>query len=780
VLGAALGCPITECQKRLVHEGTVMLQQLSRISDGRFAGFAGRCLMVICAGMAGCSEPPPPPPRVVEVPAPVEEPKVIELVGMDDVELEPAGKGELEVQVTRNGNKGSIKVSFQGLPNGVTSSPESLDIKEGTSVGKVVLQASPSLGDTVVKASITVKAELKKMSASGSLDVVVNKVSRPEFRKVEKFVLQPGASKTVAVSLKRNGFSGQVPVAVSGGGASLTARVESPTEGKDADNIRINVSANTAAADGLVNLEVSTNAYGRKVVGKIPVEISRYPFRVDSFRVIDLKRNSSEVVRLPVKRHNYDGPLDIELKNLPLGVDASVKKVPAGGQEVSVALSVTSTAKPQVRSSLIEASGGGLQTSNYIILRVLADDDEKLPAGIINVTAIKKIFSDPAASAPLRRKGSIGGRLTLASKEALIDFYGATPKSLESIREGIDWLAKCQRSDGSWALDGSLEDAAGEDGEVSEGPSPNPIGATALALLPFLSEGIAHSRVPDGQEELQQYQEVVERGLVFLALSQQRSNDINDGRLDGGMYAHALATIVFCEAYGLSGDQRLRGHAQLALKYLLNAQHQAGGGWRYSPNQSGDLSATGWVFLAIRSAQLTGINVLSQSLERAERFVDSCGIGPEDARLSRYCYQPSGNESTEKQSMTAAGLLTQQYLGWKKDDRNLVAGSAYLMAKQPPEQSSNVGDIYFYYYATQVLHHLEGNNFDLWNHRMREHLIRTQEKNGDFKGSWGPDGVPHGNTGGRLYVTSLAMLTLQVPYRHLPMYRLFKIGRTSD
>ena len=80
---------------------------------------------------------------------------------------------------------------------------------------------------------------------------------------------------------------------------------------------------------------------------------------------------------------------------------------------------------------------------------------------------------------------------------------------------------------------------------------------TALALLPFLSEGIAHSRVPEGQEELEKYQGVVERGLVYLALSQQRSNDINDGRLDGGMYAHALATIVFCEAYGLSGDQRL-------------------------------------------------------------------------------------------------------------------------------------------------------------------------------------------------------------------------------
>jgi hypothetical protein len=26
----------------------------------------------------------------------------------------------------------------------------------------------------------------------------------------------------------------------------------------------------------------------------------------------------------------------------------------------------------------------------------------------------------------------------------------------------------------------------------------------------------------------------------------------------------------------------------------------------------------------------------------------------------------------------------------------------------------------------------------------------------------------------------LSVLTLQVPYRHLPMYRLFKIGRSSE
>ena len=147
--------------------------------------------------------------------------------------------------------------------------------------------------------------------------------------------------------------------------------------------IKVVVAAATTAVDGLVNLEISTEAYGRKVAGKIPVEISRYPFRVESFRVVDLKPDSKEVIRLPVKREKYNGPLDIKLENLPAGVDASVMSVPAGSEEVSLALSVSSTAKPQVRSSLIEVDGDGLHTTNHIILRVLADDPEKLPAGII-------------------------------------------------------------------------------------------------------------------------------------------------------------------------------------------------------------------------------------------------------------------------------------------------------------------------------------------------------------------------------------------------------------
>ena len=87
-----------------------MLRELCRVSNERVV--VGQILLLICAFVIGCSEAPPPPPPVVEVSVPVEEPKVIELAEIADVVLSPAGQSELEVRVNRNGNKGSIAVTF--------------------------------------------------------------------------------------------------------------------------------------------------------------------------------------------------------------------------------------------------------------------------------------------------------------------------------------------------------------------------------------------------------------------------------------------------------------------------------------------------------------------------------------------------------------------------------------------------------------------------------------------------------------------------------------------
>jgi hypothetical protein len=307
-------------------------------------------------------------------------------------------------------------------------------------------------------------------------------------------------------------------------------------------------------------------------------------------------------------------------------------------------------------------------------------------------------------------------------------------------------------------------------------------------LLPFLGAGVAHNRAPDQPPQLKHFQENVQKGLAALIRDQVKSGDEKKiGYLGGNMYSHAIATMALAEAYGLSGDEDLKVPAQRAIKYLVEGQHSTGGGWRYSPGQEGDMSATGWVFLAIRYGQLAGLVIRPTPLARAERFLDACGAGPEEAKMSRYSYTP-GTEA--KLSLSAAGLLTREYLGWKKDNRDLQAGLLtreylgwkkdnrdlqagvkYLMQNLPPESSNKLGNLYYYYYATQVLHHMEGSEFDLWNYRMREHLLRLQAREGHRAGSWDPEGANYGNRGGRLYTTSMALMTLQVYYRHLPMYR---------
>jgi hypothetical protein len=375
------------------------------------------------------------------------------------------------------------------------------------------------------------------------------------------------------------------------------------------------------------------------------------------------------------------------------------------------------------------------------------------------------------------RRGSFGGRLTAEKKQALVNAYGGTEESEEAILRGLRWLAAHQRRDGSWSLNEYWKDVPGCNcySDVEKEVDDSVTAATAFGVLPFLGAGVTHKSGPETPRELGQYRKKVFSGISYLTANQ----DKKSGNLHGNMYAHALGTMALCEAYGLSEDERWKIPAQLAVKYMADAQHKEGG-WRYSPKQAGDMSVTAWVFLAIRSAQLAGLPIGRSSLIRAERFVDSCAVGPEEAKLSRYSYTPPTPEKEQpaKLTLSAAGLLTRQYLGWKKDESGLVAGCRYLMQNLPPESGNQLGQIYYYHYATQVLHHMEGSEFDLWNHRMREHLIRTQEKEGHRAGSWNPEGTDYGKRGGRIYATAMALLTLEVYYRHLPMYR--PVRRTAD
>jgi hypothetical protein len=233
------------------------------------------------------------------------------------------------------------------------------------------------------------------------------------------------------------------------------------------------------------------------------------------------------------------------------------------------------------------------------------------------------------------------------------------------------------------------------------------------------------------------------------------------------MYAHGLATIALCEAYALSADPALKAPAQKAIDYIIAAQEPAGGGWRYQPRSGNDTSVTGWQLMALKSGQMGGLKVGNRVMNGAEKWLDS--VEAKDGTGYGYV----GPQKTP--TMTAVGLLCRQYMGWSPRNPRLRDGIAYL-GKHTPGTNAELKSMYFNYYATQVMHHMGGKDWTDWNPKMRDLLVNAQDQGKDEKhahqaGSWDPKGDAHGAQGGRLMQTSLSLLTLEVYYRHLPIYR---------
>lgn len=337
-----------------------------------------------------------------------------------------------------------------------------------------------------------------------------------------------------------------------------------------------------------------------------------------------------------------------------------------------------------------------------------------------------------------------------AMRAEMVRKYGGTAGSEAAVANALKWIAAHQLPDGGWNFDHTL------------GPgqrlSPNPgnlrearNAATAMALLPFLGAGQTHI---EGE-----YKETVARGLMFL-ISQQKPNG-SFHEPGGAMYSHGLASIVLTEAYAMTQDPKLAPPAQAAINFIVYAQDPVGGGWRYQPRQAGDTSVVGWQLMALKSGHMGYLQVPGVVIAGASRFLDSV----QTDGGAKYGYASPGAGS----ATTAVGLLCRMYMGWKRDHPALQRGIEYL-DKIGPSDNPSQSNMYYNYYATQVMRHYGGEVWQRWNNKMRDYLVRTQSTDGPAKGSWFMTGDHGAERGGRLYCTSMATMILEVYYRHMPIY----------
>jgi hypothetical protein len=404
----------------------------------------------------------------------------------------------------------------------------------------------------------------------------------------------------------------------------------------------------------------------------------------------------------------------------------------------------------------VDESFDTIQNQFEVDEEVLAAENVPIVEDPLGLPELTDVAPDaPLATGPVVAT-SIGVALTgrePGMKESLLKSYGGTGKTEGAVALGLRWLAAQQHRSGLWSLSGPYSDGSNTE---------NPEAATAMALLAFQGAGYTPASDPK-----QDFTQVVRKGWKAL-LQRQKS----DGRFydiansTHQLYTQAQCTMALCELYAMTRDEVYYDAAQRAVDHCVKIQSPEGG-WRYVPNTDSDMSVTGWYVMALQSARMAGIEVPSPVFEKIEKFLDSVARGDENGYDvgSRYAYRQRDGATL---TLTAEGLLCRQYLGWPRDDPRLNAGVEYLVANLPEWNKRNV---YYWYYATQVLHHMEGKPWRAWNDEMKVLLPAHQEKRGRERGSWDPKGDRWGDAGGRLYVTCLSILSLEVYYRHLPMYR---------
>ncbi len=349
------------------------------------------------------------------------------------------------------------------------------------------------------------------------------------------------------------------------------------------------------------------------------------------------------------------------------------------------------------------------------------------------------------------------------------------PKTEQSVERGLRFLKRYQAPDGRWSLHAFGQGVEGFDREIPQLRSDT--AATGLAVLAFLGAGYHH--------QADTYREVVDGGLSFLVRNQQASGDlfVPEDELSNrsvALYSHGIAALALAEAYGMTHDPRLKDPAQRAMDFISASQHPRWGGWRYVPGLSADTSVSGWMVLALKSGELGGLEVPRPTFLAIDHWLAAAQASDEQPYLFRYNpYAPNtrsqrhGRKATH--SMTSVGLLMHMYRGMQRDNSMLQAGARYLAVHLPAEgtRTNPARDTYYWYYATQVMFHMGDPYWDVWNASLHPLLVEAQLSRGDFAGSWDPiRPVPDrwGAHAGRLYVTTMNLLSLEVYYRHLPIY----------
>ena len=377
-------------------------------------------------------------------------------------------------------------------------------------------------------------------------------------------------------------------------------------------------------------------------------------------------------------------------------------------------------------------------------------------------------MSRHAISIPLltRRQALLG----MAALPGLLPAAAGNPKDKVAIAldRGARFIVNSQEASGSFSDPKASRFAA------KRGYTPTALGLIALA-------SIGHQPGDPNREGT-----AMKRALDFMLRNDRRRNT-SGGRYeyyghadDGGrMYGHGIATLCLAEMMGMGVDRDqeklLRKYTTKAVDLILvsqqarKAQATHRGGWRYEPtSHDSDLSVTVWQLMALRSAKNAGIDVPKEAIDMAVRYLKRSYSSIRNARgepinLRSGCGYMPGHPP--KYSTVAAGLLSLQVCG--EYDSLEVKGSVNWLKRKMASLDKREGWLFYgTYYFAQGMQKRKGETARASRDLTKKLLLPMQSVDGSWTAVVGQE-----RSCGRVYATSLAMLSLSVKYHFLPIYQ---------
>jgi hypothetical protein len=359
-----------------------------------------------------------------------------------------------------------------------------------------------------------------------------------------------------------------------------------------------------------------------------------------------------------------------------------------------------------------------------------------------------------------------GGLWFLAAPPAPADEI--PDKYRETVRKGLEWLAKQQHKDGHWDTNGGY-----------------PIAMTALAGMALLMEG---STLRGGK-----YEDHLRRATEYLLDKSQKDaqrdgligNPNNPNEAARYMYGHGFATLFLACVYGEAKDakqqERIKDVLTRAVKYIINAQSSRGG-FYYTSKADGHDQDEGSVTItqvqALRACKNAAIPVPKAVIKNVYNYLKEC-TSPRGAIYYSF------RSKQERPAITAAGVACLFNAGEYKDELG-KKWLKYCRDTIPPQLGAAQGGIrighdeYTHYYYAQSIYILADSGWErlygptpegdrvTWT-KYREtlfpQLVRAQNADGSWTSRTGGFGV------GPVYSTAMWLTVLQLDRGILPIYQ---------